>query len=125
MAARVDADDVKLIIDTDLTDARIDAFINGAHAVVEKTLADESLGESLLKEIERWLSAHYIAAVIERQAIHEKAGPAEQRFADVFGKLLESTTYGQTAMGLDTSGLLASSGRRAVVLLSIDEEDDD
>ena len=121
MALRVTPDEVKEIIDTDLTDPRITAFITGANAVVEDRLVGKGLSTSLLKEIERWLAAHYIAANIERQAIQEKAGPASQSFANIFGKHLLSTTYGQTAAELDSTGTLASAGKKAIVFKAISE----
>lgn len=121
MALRVTPEEVQEIIDTELTDPRITAFITSANQVVTNLLSNDHESDTL-KEIERWLAAHYIAATIERQAIHEKAGPAEQRFADVFGKRLESTTYGQTAAGLDTTGKLASLGLRKISFKAVSEE---
>lgn len=123
MALRVTPDEVKEIIDTDLTDPRITAFITGANQVVTTLLADDHEAD-VLKEIERWLSAHNIATTIERQAIHEVAGPAEQRFSDVFGKYLESTTYGQTASALDTTGKLSSLGKKKITFKAINEADE-
>jgi hypothetical protein len=122
MAIRVTTDEVKEIIDTDLTDPRITAFITGASTVIDTNLADQNLDAAVLKEIERWLSAHYIALAFERQAIHEKAGPAEQRFADVFGMYLEDTTYGQTASSLDPTGILAGLGKKKIQFKAVSEE---
>lgn len=121
MALRVTPNEVKEIIDTELTDARITAFITGANAVVDNNLLNRNLEDATLKEIERWLSAHYIAHSIERQAIQEKAGPVEQRFSDVFGKFLESTTYGQTASTLDPTGTLSNLGMKKVNFKAINE----
>lgn len=122
MEPRVTPADVRAIIDTEFEDASITACIQGAHLVVEKMLSDKSLGEELLSEIERWLAAHYVASTTEeRQAVHEEAGPANQRFANIFGPLLMSSTYGQTAAQLDVSGTLAGLGRRGVQLISISE----
>lgn len=124
MATRIDPDGVKEIIDTDLTDPRIQAFIDGANQIVTKVLGSEGLTEALLKEIERWLSAHYIAATFERQAIHEVAGPAEQKFSDVFKSGLDSTTYGQTAKSLDPTGGLSNLGMKTVSIIAINEDYD-
>jgi len=120
--ARVTAAEVKEILDTTLTDARVDAFIIAASAAVDEMLGNSNLGATLLKEIERWLAAHYIVATIERQATHEKAGPVEQRFADVFGQYLLSTTYGQTAAQLDTTGTLSNAGKKVPNLKAINED---
>lgn len=104
--SRVTPTEVKEIIDTQLTDPRIEVFIIGASKLVDNTLVGKGLDEDTLKEIERWLAAHNVAATHERQAIHEKAGPAEQRFSDIFGQGLLSTTWGQMAISLDTTGTL-------------------
>lgn len=123
MANRVTADEVKEIIDTGLTDPRIDAFITGANQIVTSQLKDD-FEEPALKEIERWLAAHFIAANIERQAIQEKAGPAEQKFSDQFGMRMMSTTFGQTAASLDSTGKLAALGQKKIMFKSINEEQD-
>lgn len=125
MAARVDPDGVKQIIDTDLTDPRIQVFINGANAVVTKNLGNSSLGEDLLTEIERWLSAHFISCFEDnRQAIKQKAGPVEQIFSDIFGMGLDSSTYGQTAKSMDPTGKLSDLGMKTVKILAISESED-
>ena len=103
---RVTALMVQEIIDTELTESRVKIFIAGASKMVDNTLVGKGLDEDTLIEIERWLAAHNIAATFERQAIHEKAGPAEQRFPDIFGQGLLSTTWGQMAVALDTTGTL-------------------
>ena len=103
---RVTALMVQEIIDTELSESRVKIFIAGASKMVDNTLVGKGLDEDTLIEIERWLAAHNIAATFERQAIHEKAGPAEQRFPDIFGQGLLSTTWGQMAVALDTTGTL-------------------
>lgn len=117
---RVNANEVKEIIDTELTDSRIQAFILGANELVTHHLGDD-LEESLLKEIERWVAAHFMTS-FERQAIEEKAGPVEQKFSDVFGMGLESSTYGQTAKSLDPTGKLAVLGKKTIQLISISQK---
>lgn len=118
---RITPTDVTDIIDTDLSDTRLGSFIAGAHQAVQAQLKDAGLDEELLKEIERWLSAHYVTA-FERQAIQEKAGPVEQRFSDAFGMGLDSSTYGQTAKSLDPTGRLAVLGKKTIQLISISEK---
>lgn len=118
MAVRITPTELKEIIDTELTDARIQAFITAASLTIDRLLINE-FEEAELKEIERWLAAHFIAANIDRQAIEEEAGPARQKFANNFGMNLQSTTYGQTAATLDTSGTLAALGKKKIVFKSI------
>jgi len=122
MANRVTADEVKDIIDTELTNARIDTFITGANQIVTEVLGDENLGSDLLKEIERWLAAHYIAATFERQAIEQEAGPVSQKFSDIFGPDLQSSTYGQTASQLDSTNKLDKLGQKTISMIAVDED---
>lgn len=122
MATRVTADEVEEIIDTDLGSSRIEAFITGANEMVNEFLTGQGLSDSLLKEIERWLAAHYIAATFERQATKEKAGPVEQQFSDVFGENLKSTTYGQTAAQLDPTNKLSNAGKKAINVIAVNED---
>ena len=111
--ARVTATEVKEIIETSLTDAIVDAHIAAATALVDKTLSGESLGAALEKEIERWLTAHLLAVGRERQAKKEEAGGAKIEYTGQYGLGLESTSYGQQVLALDTSGKMASlSGKR-------------
>ena len=122
---RVTPTEVREIIDTKLTDARIEIFITGATTLVNNKLVGKGLDDPTLKEIERWLSAHNIAANIDRQVIHEEAGrgAAVQKFSDIFGQYLLSTTYGQTAITLDPTGTLEeiAQARRPIKLISIPE----
>ena len=105
--ARTDADKVKMILETDLSDPIIDAYIEGATELVTSLLDDKGLTDDLMENIERWLTAHMITVTRSREAIRQKAGPAEQEFSDVFEKRLDSTSYGQMAMALDPTGTLA------------------
>lgn len=120
MAVRVTADEVKEIIDTELSDTRINSFVIASHNTIESNLLNKGLEEDLLKEIERWLSAHYITA-FERQAIEEEAGPVSQKFANVFDKGLDSSTYGQTVKMLDKTGILENLNGKKIKIVAISE----
>jgi hypothetical protein len=108
MSTRVESDAVKEIIETSLTDPEIDAFITAANLTVTKLLADEDLSDDQLREIERWLAAHFIASTRERQVAQETAGQADTTYVGKSGMGLDATFYGQQAKILDTSGTLAS-----------------
>lgn len=115
MATRVTATEVKEILDTDLADAQIETFILAANLVVTKKLADAGLGTDLLKEIERWLSAHLVA-IRDQIPSKESLGDASMTYQGKTGMHLNFTSYGQQVLLLDTSGILASSaGKRAAV----------
>jgi hypothetical protein len=111
MANRVLQTEVKEIIETTIDD--ISPFITAANIVVTDRLSGEGLSASLLKEIERWLSAHFIA-MRERQAESEKLGDASSKWGGRFGRGLDFTQYGQQVKILDTTGILESIGMKKV-----------
>ena len=108
---RVTSLEVKEIIVTDLV--TLDAFILSATVIVDQIEAGSSLSGAHLKEIERWLSAHFTALNSETagRLTSEKAGDEyEAKFEGSLGKGFESTVFGQQALSLDTSGYLKSVG---------------
>ena len=105
MAARVTSDEVKEIIEVDATITDITPFITAANLLVTKECTDSSLTTALLKEIERWLAAHFVAIRDARRSA-EKAGSVGENFQYKLGLNLQVTTYGQQACMLDTSGAL-------------------
>lgn len=103
---RTTVEDVKIIIETELTDPVITGYITSASTFVDTALGTASLTEAVLTEIERWMTAHMIATTKERIAKKEEAGGAKIEYAGDFGIGLNGTSYGQMAMMLDTSGTL-------------------
>lgn len=97
--------DIKKIIDTSLDDTTIEAFATTAYNLIEASISNTS--ETMLTEIEKWLAAHLIASTRERVSKEEGAGGAYIKYAGEYGSDLSSTSYGQTAMVLDTTGALA------------------
>jgi hypothetical protein len=117
---RVTVNEVKRIIDTNLTDTIIEAFISGATNMVDQALEDDTdLSDDLKKEIERWLTAHMIAATRERQIESASAGSASVKYQGVTGKKLESTLYGQMVLTLDTTGRFASLGLKRASISAV------
>ena len=131
MAARVTATDVKAIIpDCTLADATIDVFIAAATLVIDDVFAnDTTTSDDMLKEIERWYSAHLVVSTSWRQSAREKVGDAEVEYGskvEYVGKgydLLKSTPYGAVALQLDTTGKMNRLGKRAAILLAIESFD--
>ncbi len=119
MATRVTASEVKVIIDTSLSDGDVDSFINSANIMVNNILGDEDLNEDLLTEIEKWYTAHLIAVSRDRQAQSETVDNASIRYAGQYGTNLNMTSYGQTVKQLDTSGRMAKVGEKQAGLWSI------
>jgi hypothetical protein len=101
-------------MDTSLTEGDVTPFLTSANAFVTASLGSSLLSESILKEIERWITAHMIASTKERQAKEEEAGGAKIKYAGYWGAGLLGTSYGQMAVALDTTGvlLLVTEGRR-------------
>jgi hypothetical protein len=96
----------------------LDSNISTAPAIeTASALVDDhcsSLADTRQELVERYLAAHFYSLRV-RQVASEKAGPVSQNFeAPVLGKGLEQTTFGQQAMGLDSSGNL-SAWNKAVV----------
>lgn len=117
--ANVTATEVKLIIDTSLSDEIIDAFISGAYEALEEAFSEVSISEGLRKELERWVAAHLIASTREQQLQEAAAGSAKAKFQGKTGMDLRSTFYGQNALSLDYTGTLASLGGKGVSIKAI------
>ena len=109
MANRVTEADVREIydFDTDITGATANVFILAANILVNKVNTIGGITDTeQLKEIERWLSAHFIA-IRDPQASMEKAETVSQTLQQKVDLHFNQTRYGQQALILDTSGTLA------------------
>lgn len=73
--------------------------------VIEANHPDE-LEEEHLEEIERWLSAHFVAIRYTRTS-QEQIGDVSENYQHKVDLDLRCTMYGQQAMLLDTTGSLA------------------
>lgn len=112
MGIRVTEDDVAKIIDWEADD--ITHFIATASLMVDEVLVDSGFTDARLKQIELYLTAHMIT-VTERQLASEGVGEVSESYG-ALGMGLNSSTYGQTALMLDTTGLLkgASEGKNSI-----------
>ena len=118
MATRTTPTEVKEIYPTDMLDAAVQIYINVANTIVTANVTC-GLTDAVLEEIERWITAHLIASTQERQTKSERLAEAEVVFTGEYGPGLQATTYGQTAMMLDTCGGLASMGKKAIKMTAI------
>ena len=107
--ARVQTADVKKIIATELVDLSV--FIQTATVQVDTIAALGTLSAAVLKEIERWLAAHYTSMRV-RQDAKVTMGDSSHTYSGKTGAGLQSTRYGQQAVLLDTTGTLANAGQR-------------
>ncbi len=109
MGARVTADGVKTVIETSIKDEDVTAhMIHTANLFVDTHLLSENHSEPILTEIEKYLAAHLVALTEEKGGVtRSKMGDADESYANVFDTGFRSTRYGQMAITLDTSGVLA------------------
>lgn len=105
MAYLVTEAEVYGIIEVD-SDVDLDPFIRVAHLIVDEQLSGKGMSDDRLKEIERWLSAHFVA-IRDMRIANETAG-VSNAFQYNLGLNFQVTMYGQQAMMLDTSGTLAA-----------------
>jgi len=103
MANRVTDDEVFEIIETSLTD--IDVFINTANLMVTGYLTGKGLSDATLKEIEKYISAH-ILSLRDPRTKSVGVDVLSESYQGQWGLGLNGTSYGQTAILLDTSGTL-------------------
>jgi hypothetical protein len=107
--ARVTEAEVEAIIDVD-SSISATAFITAANLLIDEVLSGEGMDDDYLKEIERWLAAHFVA-MRQRQLKAQWLGTAKEEYIGAVGKGLDFTQYGQTVKLLDTSGKLAKVGK--------------
>ena len=116
MANRVSSAEVLAIMDLGSGVTDVDAFILSANMIVTDKLAGQSLGDARLKEIERWLSAHFVSIKFPRLKSEKADGAADVYDVGQLGKGLQATAYGQQVLLLDTTGIMAGVGRLGAFL---------
>lgn len=107
MSIRVTDQEVKEIFDTTIDTS---PFIIAASKIIDNKLSTK-FSEEVLKEIERWLAAHFVCARDPR-AISETVGNTSINYSGSYGLGLDSTHYGQMVKILDSSGTLANLGKK-------------
>jgi hypothetical protein len=110
VANRVVAAQVKEIIETSKSDTLLDTqFIVTANLYINEHLLDVGHSEEMLGKIELYLAAHFVAVSDSRGALIVDAyGDAREEYSEgVYGQGLLMTSFGQQAISLDTSGVLA------------------
>mgnify|MGYP001602007724 CR=1 FL=1 len=132
MANRVTFEEVKEIFSTDMTPDQITACITGANLLVTNTVATSTspaVDAATLKEIEKWVAAH-LCCMRDPRELRAKTGDADVWFAPIgvttaWGKQLNFTWYGQTAIALDSTGKLAALGMKKGSYRAAPREDSD
>jgi len=123
--ARTTVSDVNQIMSVDISEETyVDAYINVATDMVDEVDALGELDSTRLVQIETWLTAHLITITRERMGKQEKLGDASITYTGAFGAGLDSTPFGQMVKQLDTTGLLASKGKKKITFKSATSFDD-
>ena len=131
MANRVTGSEVKEIISTTLSAEALAPFITAANLLVTAKAGSSAYSTAELKELERWLSAHFVSirdpsksAVVEKQV-----GESRERYAVMKSsgvkRSLETTPYGQQVLILDYLGCFADIGARTASLTSVGATNED
>lgn len=121
--ATATVDEVRAIIDTNIEDDNIESYIDSASSLLSIWFSGVTASQELLTELEKWVAAHLIAMTKERQAKEEGAGGAYIKYAGVFGTGLKTTSYGQTAIEIDTTNTLRSVSGKQIKFFAIKEGD--
>lgn len=107
MTNRVSVADVRAIIETGLEADAVSACISTANSLIAAKPLLSELAVETLTAIELWLSAHFVA-LADPRVVEEATRELRVKYAQgQSGKGLESTTYGQTALALDSTYSLA------------------
>lgn len=114
--ARVTSAEVALIIEyntTKVTD--LTPFITVADLLIDNVIDDTLLDSATLKEISRWLSAHFLEVSRNREKSSQSIDGTSESYSTKPDFGLRLTRYGQMAITLDTTGALAaaSAGKKA------------
>jgi Protein of unknown function (DUF4054) len=107
----------QLISDSDVqaifpTSFSTQPFIQAAVVVTDALLAESGYSDETLREIQRWLAAHFASG--RQQGIKSESyeGLSVSYMTATLGEGLKGTTYGQTALALDTKGFLSGVAKR-------------
>jgi hypothetical protein len=117
--ARTTEAEVLEIMDNELTESQVTPFLTAANLLITEAFSGASTSTDLLAEIEKWFTAHMLAVTIARTASAEELGEAKVKYTGYWGKGLESTSYGQMVMTLDTEGITGSLGKASASMYAI------
>lgn len=110
--ARITKEQLRGIIQTAIGDEEIVAFISTASVLVDELLLNEGYSTSLLKQIELWLAAHFLA-VRDPRTLSDTipGGPTLQYHGQTGIEGLKQTPYGTQVMILDHHGVLTRAAK--------------
>lgn len=111
----VDADDVRSIITTALTDTQIDSWIEIASNIITRYSAQcTRASEATLTLMEKLLTAHLIVSIVDRsKAVSSRSfGDSSETYMAMSGEGIKATPYGQQLIMLDPCGILVDFDKR-------------
>lgn len=117
----VTVNDVKKIYPTT---ADLSGFLQTAQLIATDQLSDKGLSSGVIDEITIYLTAHFATGGLDKGGLKsKKVGEAVETYKVTgdYSLGLSSTSYGQTAMLLDTSGTLAGLSAHAAKLPALFE----
>lgn len=97
-------------------DSSLDAssFIETATIFVDANLLDQGLTTDQLAQIELYLAGHFaMVTATEGPLAAQTLGEGSERYHNIYAAGLKATRFGQQAILLDTSGVLANLAARA------------
>jgi len=117
LCAGLDATALKEIIDTDLTDARLNNFLNMAYFATIPLQGELGAcgGNDAVCEIIKVLAAHFLTMYQRQTKSESVAGEWSVSFMGREDLGLDASLYGQQAKVLDCSGKLAKLGLKSVL----------
>ncbi len=113
MSARVTGEEVKEVVNTKIDAGTIlTNMVDTANVFIDTHLLSAGLPSEILKKIELYLAAHFVALTEEQGGItRSKMGDADESYANVYKPGFGATRFGQQALALDTTGILNSVSR--------------
>jgi hypothetical protein len=107
----VAVEDVRLIFETSMENAQLQAFLDDAKALCDDVLNAAGYGDAKMNRIARYMAAH-LASSMTPFTKEERIGDYQFERAGDFGEALKATSYGQAVLSLDTSGILDTLSKR-------------
>lgn len=127
MAIRTTAEEVLDIMDSDvsISTSQMTAMITAASSIIDTVFENDATAtDTFLAELERWLTAHFIASTLYRMGAKERVGDGEVTYTGKWGEGLLGTPYGQMLLTLDVTGLLAKTGKKVISMYAIPNFED-
>lgn len=125
MARTTYSEVLEIMEDCTVSSTIVDSYITAANALITKVFENDThnMPTTLLTEMERWLTAHMIASSLQRSTEREKLGMAEVKYTGEYGRMLESTPYGQMVLTLDFTGLMKKMGKGQASISAVKQFD--